>query len=356
MKSKQIKWHSLFTRNGYPYFMLDLALSAYLYDMKKVVGWGYKDQLFISKNDLVTSYYSESDIESFLKFISNKKASFIKKTNKILENKILKAKHDFILIEKDILNSDNKKKLISVVQNFYSILRDAYGVYRFPSLVDLSGGDKIFKQEVLDDCAQTKYVWGEFSNYEITRLIKKIKRKLSLELAIPEGLILYMNCQEICDSLKKGDTIISVSDLKKRCQFNVLMSINGKVNFYIGKQAIEISNNLVNKNNEKEIILGRASFLGKVRGVVRIAYTVNDLKNLSKNTILVTPMTAVSFVSYLNNVIGIITDEGGLTCHASIISRELKIPCVVGTRIATKVLKNGDKIELDANNGKINFV
>ena len=50
---------------------------------------------------------------------------------------------------------------------------------------------------------------------------------------------------------------------------------------------------------------------------------------------------------------GIITDEGGITCHAAIISRELGIPCVSGTRIATKVLNDGDEVEVDATHGKI---
>ena len=47
----------------------------------------------------------------------------------------------------------------------------------------------------------------------------------------------------------------------------------------------------------------------------------------------------------------IVTDEGGITSHAAVISRELKIPCVIGTKIATKVLKNNDLIEVDADNG-----
>ncbi len=47
----------------------------------------------------------------------------------------------------------------------------------------------------------------------------------------------------------------------------------------------------------------------------------------------------------------VITDLGGILCHAAIVSRELKIPCIVGTKIATKVLKNGDKIKIDAKGG-----
>lgn len=52
----------------------------------------------------------------------------------------------------------------------------------------------------------------------------------------------------------------------------------------------------------------------------------------------------------------IITDEGGITCHAAILSRELGIPCIIGTKVATKVLKNGDRIEIDTNAGLVKIV
>jgi len=49
----------------------------------------------------------------------------------------------------------------------------------------------------------------------------------------------------------------------------------------------------------------------------------------------------------------VVTDEGGLTCHAAIVSRELGIPCIISTKNATKILKNGDQIEMDLSTGLI---
>jgi pyruvate,water dikinase len=63
-------------------------------------------------------------------------------------------------------------------------------------------------------------------------------------------------------------------------------------------------------------------------------------------------MTSPDFIPILKKVSAIITDEGGITCHAAIVSRELKIPCIVGTKIATKVLKDGDVVEVDAQKGQ----
>ena len=61
-------------------------------------------------------------------------------------------------------------------------------------------------------------------------------------------------------------------------------------------------------------------------------------------------------VPLLKNVVAIVTDEGGLTSHAAIISRELKIPCIIGTSNATQILKDGDEVEVDANNGIIKIL
>jgi pyruvate,water dikinase len=62
------------------------------------------------------------------------------------------------------------------------------------------------------------------------------------------------------------------------------------------------------------------------------------------------------YVPAMKKAAAIVTDEGGVTCHASIISRELKIPCIVGTRIATKVINDNDTIEVNANHGVVKIL
>lgn len=58
----------------------------------------------------------------------------------------------------------------------------------------------------------------------------------------------------------------------------------------------------------------------------------------------------------MKKAVAIITDAGGITCHAAIISRELRIPCVIGTQIASRVLKDGDLVEVDANRGVVEIL
>ena len=62
-------------------------------------------------------------------------------------------------------------------------------------------------------------------------------------------------------------------------------------------------------------------------------------------------MTTPDYVPAMKRAAAIVTDKGGRTCHAAIVSRELKIPCVIGTKIATQVFKTGDIVEVDAERG-----
>jgi pyruvate,water dikinase len=102
-------------------------------------------------------------------------------------------------------------------------------------------------------------------------------------------------------------------------------------------------------------IKGQPTFKGKVRGVVKI---IMDPKMPIPDGpfILVTGMTSPDYIQYMQKCSAIVTNEGGITCHAAILSRELKKPCLIGTKIATKVLKDGDVVEVDAENGIVRIL
>lgn len=107
---------------------------------------------------------------------------------------------------------------------------------------------------------------------------------------------------------------------------------------------------------DSQAIKGQVAYPGKVRGKVRILKNKTKMYEFQDGEILVSPMTTPGFVPAMKRAGAIITDEGGITCHAAIVSRELKVPCVIGTKIATKVLKDGDMVEVDAGNGIIKIL
>lgn len=104
---------------------------------------------------------------------------------------------------------------------------------------------------------------------------------------------------------------------------------------------------------EDIILKGAAASVGMASGPVKIIHSPSEIDKIEKGDVLVTEMTTPDFVPAMKRATAIVTDTGGRTCHAAIVSRELGIPCVVGTGTATNVLKQGQMITVDGAKGLV---
>ena len=110
------------------------------------------------------------------------------------------------------------------------------------------------------------------------------------------------------------------------------------------------------RSSMDQIIKGSSANKGVVGGIVKIILSSKDFHKLSVGEILVTTMTSVDFVPVMARAAAFVTNEGGITSHASIVAREMGKPCIIGTKNATQILKDGDLVEVDANNGVIKII
>lgn len=166
------------------------------------------------------------------------------------------------------------------------------------------------------------------------------------------------------EELSKGKKL-SEEEKEKRKYFFIGLLKDKKAVYKSGKEAEELAKkelgDLFEVTNTKEI-KGTSANKGKITGTVRILHANNAeqamqfRKNFKKGEILVTEMTQPAIVDIAQKAGAIITDEGGMLSHAAIISREFKIPCVVGTYKATQVLKDGDTVEVDADKGIVRIL
>jgi len=101
------------------------------------------------------------------------------------------------------------------------------------------------------------------------------------------------------------------------------------------------------------VLTGSGASPGIGTGIVRVLHSPKEINKIQKGDILVAPMTSPDYVPAMKRSSGIITDEGGQTSHAAIVSRELGIPCVVGTKDATKTLKDGQIVTVNGESGQI---
>lgn len=135
---------------------------------------------------------------------------------------------------------------------------------------------------------------------------------------------------------------------------------DGTVSILYGKEAMDFATKIIRKEesveeNVKEVH-GTCACPGKGSGVVRIINIASDMYKMNLGDVLVSTATTPSIIAAMKKASAIVTDEGGLTCHAAIVSRELNIPCVIGVKVATAVLKDGDVVEVDATQGVIKII
>jgi pyruvate, water dikinase len=132
---------------------------------------------------------------------------------------------------------------------------------------------------------------------------------------------------------------------------------NGEV-FMVQTRPITTVGKRVDRKEEQKIdgeivLTGLAASPGIASGTVKIIHDLKDLSKIVKGDVLVTSMTNPDMVVSMQKSAAIVTDEGGLTAHASIVSREMGIPAIVGTREATTKLKDGEIVTVDGYSGKV---
>ena len=161
---------------------------------------------------------------------------------------------------------------------------------------------------------------------------------------------------EIIAYLKTGQKIDLISARKRFAKRYVALSLNGGTEFiYDNKLIKKIRSTFLSVKAIKEI-KGNIVSRGQARGRVGLILDNSDLVKFQAGRVLVSNFTTPEYVPAMKKAIAIITDDGGITCHAAMIARELGKPCVVGTKEATRLLKNGDLVEVDASAGLIRIL
>ena len=176
--------------------------------------------------------------------------------------------------------------------------------------------------------------------------IKPLLNQIASRFNLTQEDIVYFIPDEVMKLLESGE----MPDYKPRKIGFIIMILDGKPRLISGVKPPEI------KYKEISELKGEGIFAGVVKGRVKIINKKEDIEKFVKGDILVTQMTSPDMMPAIVKASAIITDEGGLTCHAALISRELKIPCIIATEIATKVLKDEELVEVDSKEGVVRRV
>jgi phosphohistidine swiveling domain-containing protein len=189
--------------------------------------------------------------------------------------------------------------------------------------------------------------------YKSLPLLKYLAKKIGLTY----DEFIEINFQELLDLLKKNKRAGAKFKkiLRDRDKKSALLGFRGTVRILTGRAADdfykkEIGEEKIKKSN---LLKGQCASQGQAKGKVVIFRSEQDIPKITKGCIMVAAATVPSFVPAMEKAEGIITEMGGLLSHAAIVSRELGVPCVVGVSGAMKILKNGDRVEVNADKGII---
>jgi len=208
-------------------------------------------------------------------------------------------------------------------------------------------------------CLKRQYANRVFSEGLLKEFSVFIRQILAIELRKLDYDIWYANVLRFGEGMALIENKIVPPLVKLRSRRAGYISTKDK--FITGKTFESLMRKLGYKYNppiiDSKQIVGTTAYATKlIKGKVKVVLTVDDVASFPQGAVLVTPMTAPDFLPAMKKAVAIITDEGGVTCHAAITARELKKPCIIGTKVATQVFKDGDLVEVDATRGIVKKV
>jgi len=315
----------------------------------------FKNELDNEINDYINSPCKKTSlIKEYEKIQQVSREYQDNKNIQLLENSAKILANEFGYIHSEYRSQEWKESdYIDAVKNIDTKNKD----------YDLSTDKKIKKldqhlQWLIEVNRRAVYLFDE-AKVSLVRANWALRKNLK-DLGLNENELLLLNWEEF----KEWITTKELPDKKildKRKKYYATIIKNDKIIEYHTKKDInklidieEIDEFTAPKNIER--ITGQVAFPGKVKGRVRLVFSQNDANNLRKGEVLVASMTTPELVSGMQKAIAFVTDEGGTLCHAAIISREMKTPCIVGTDKATQILKDGDLVEVDADEGIVKIL
>jgi len=220
----------------------------------------------------------------------------------------------------------NTKKLEKFSKSYFSAMQKPY-----IQLLIKMGEYRDQRKAIYEEC------WYDYSKTFLEELGKITGSRSNLVFLSKKEII------ELLQNSKRKPKIILP---------NLIYADKGKVCSMCGPKVELLRSKIIEKTvSVSSELKGNVANKGKVNGRVRQVVAHNANQTFNQGEILITKMTTPDLIPLIKKAAAIVTDEGGITCHASIVSREFNIPCIIATNYATQVFKTGDTVEVDADNG-----
>jgi phosphohistidine swiveling domain-containing protein len=317
--------------------------------MTKYLGSKFQNSCYVIEGGIAGQYLPEDEMEKFLrtivarieqdsligkaycKEVIDRSESVMKLLNAMEEKKEL-TKKDFLVLQKELYahvppNLAVKRSADYLSSKTLSILLSDMEKARIATEPVYPKFDKLIKKFATQICEKEKYPLG------------------SLETLTHEEILTYFETRKLPTKKVIGERVKGIG----------LWYKEGACTILVGKDFIEFKQ-ILDKQKMNDFVSGRTAYPGVVKGIAKIIFDPTKPNDFKEGDILVTGMTRPEFIPIMSKAAAFVTDAGGVLSHAAITARETKKPCVIGTITATKLIKDGDLIEVDATRGIVKII
>ena len=380
-------WLKEWVQQNAPLIWVEMIYEGDVRQLPKLIGFKFGGHYFESHNQ-TTIFYINKQIKLKAKnFGTRKYKNILFLKNLIRQTKI--AEKNLLLVIKIIkqkkLDKFNNQEIWYLFSRYFKVYTKFIGLYRFtrPTFYEeliqqFQSQLPVPKRKNINFLLNNDFKALNFTpDKKIVQLAKALKKVGDRRFVMHRiYLTAFADSQklfcQIARRLKMTSQIAqncTYEELKKalfKQKYPANREIKNRINYFkfvyhndffeiiTGKPKIK-----QNRLSDNTPIRGQVANPGLARGRVKVVkeklsgLNLKDLSKVQKGDILVATSTSPDMMTAIKKVAAIVTDVGGLLSHAAIVSRELNIPCIVGTNIATRILKDGDIIEVDAQKGFI---
>jgi len=190
------------------------------------------------------------------------------------------------------------------------------------------------------------------SLYYFDRVLEEICQRTGLNL---RQVRFFVNQDEVNQALNKRGNWNKI--LNERLRLSGYFISKGETSVIVGKKAQKVFINLTRIKKDIKELKGFAAAPGKTQGIVKVVLHPKECKKVKKGDVIVAPQVSPTYSLCIHLASALVCDGGtGITSHPATLAREAKIPCVTGTKIATRVLKDGDRVEVDGFRGVVKLL
>jgi len=333
-----MKWEFIAERKN-DFLKNCLVYEAFEDNFVGVFGRSHPDYLTV-RHGMSYSHYlnneSASKLSEFLLEKAKNNPEFLKnlyKTGKNHFNNLI----NFCQSLNDLKNK-TKAGIIETIKEYFRLYKMPYPYF----LITIASHAFESNKEAINIMAKLR-LEGRASFNKTHEIVLPLFEEIAERLNLSVNELKFLSPKEII-SLLNGKTIDAKSIINSRQHCFFIHSH--------GKSTLHENASLEIKEHQSTEIKGRGTFPAKYRGKVKLIHNKEDINNIELGDIIVLKMTTTDLIMKgIEKAGAIITDEGGITCHAALLSREMNIPALIGTRTATKILKDGDIVEIDTEKG-----